>query len=108
MGFSSEAHLDRLCNTLCGCDVGSGEERERERDTGRVGVIMRREQKAKVGKRRHPLKSPDPNWPANCRHALSWKRQRNKTGIKINFEQRLPPCQTHRNKSCKLKKNEGE
>lgn len=37
MGFSSEAHLDRLCNTSCGCDVGSGEERERE--TGRVGVI---------------------------------------------------------------------
>lgn len=94
MGFSSEAHLDRLCNTSCGCDVGSGEERERE--TGRVGVIMRREQKAKVGKRRHPLKSPDPNWPANCRHALSGRRRRNKTGIKIHFEQRLPPCQTQK------------
>lgn len=33
MGFSSEAHLDRLCNTLCGCEVGSGEERGRERET---------------------------------------------------------------------------
>lgn len=31
MGFSREAHLNRLCNTSCGCEEGSGEERERER-----------------------------------------------------------------------------
>lgn len=30
MGVSAKAHLDRLCNTSCGCEVGSGEERERE------------------------------------------------------------------------------
>lgn len=95
MGFSSEAHLDRLCNTSCGCEVGNG--KERERDTGRVGGIVRREQKANAGKRTHPLKSPDPNWPANCRHALSGRRQGNKTGIKINFQQR-PPSLSHRQK----------
>lgn len=65
---------------------------------------MRREQKAKVGKRRHPLKRPDPNRPANCRRTLSGRRQRNKTGIRMDVEPRLPHCQTHRNKSCKLKK----
>lgn len=96
-------HIWIDCVTPCVGVRRGAERREGERHRGRVGGIVWQEQKAKVGKRRHPLKSLEPNWPANYWHALSGRRKHNKTRIKINFIPHPPRCQTHRNKSCKLK-----
>lgn len=59
-------HIWIDCVTPCVGVRWGGERRDRERDTeGEWAALCGKEQKAKVGKRRHPLKSLEPNWPAN-------------------------------------------